>query len=252
MQLKGYLKNSFTRIKYYNSFESDVYWGIPTAELRNENFYNILNLQRKLKKFNIVKNSSHNTFLEVGWTILPMFILLLIALPSMRLLYFMENPLKSILFSYDCSITVIGHQWFWSYEYLTVKYLNVENNYLFKDFFNNFSTESQIFLTNDILFKTFDSYMLPSDEVASVYGLRLLDVDKPLLLPIDTKLKFFITSIDVLHSWAIPSLGIKTDAVPGRLSMVSTIIKNSGVFYGQCSEICGIGHGFMPIKLICV
>jgi len=251
MKLKEYLKNSFTEVNY-NQFENDVYWGIPAVELKHENFLDILNLQYKIKNFNGVRNLTHNTFLEVGWTILPMFILLLIALPSMRLLYFMENPLKSILFTYDCSITVIGHQWYWSYEYLTVDFLEIENSYLFKDFFNLFFDDKKLILTSDVLFKSFDSYMLSTDGVIETLGLRLLDVDKPLIIPVDTKLKFFITSVDVIHSWAIPSLGIKIDAVPGRLSLVSTIVKDCGVFFGQCSEICGIGHGFMPIKLVCL
>jgi heme/copper-type cytochrome/quinol oxidase subunit 2 len=251
MKLKDYIKNSFTEVNY-NRFESDIYWGIPTVELKHANFVDVLNLQREIKIFNVVRNSTHNTILEVGWTILPMIILLLIALPSMRLLYFMENPLKSILFTYDCSVTVIGHQWYWSYEYLTIDYLDIQDSYLFKDYHNSVDTQTTLLLTSDIFFKSFDSYMLPLEEVMANVGLRLLDVDKPLIVPVNTKLKFFITSVDVIHSWAIPSLGIKTDAVPGRLSLVSTIIKDSGIFFGQCSEICGIGHGFMPIKLICL
>jgi hypothetical protein len=101
MNPKDYAKNTFTEFNY-NKFESDVYWGTPIRGFRTESFIDMLNLQHKVTTFNIVKNLTHNTLLEVGWTILPMFILLLIALPSMRLLYFMENPLRAILYTYDC------------------------------------------------------------------------------------------------------------------------------------------------------
>jgi len=127
-------------------------------------------------------------------------------------------------------VKIIGHQWYWSYEIVDVS-VNVNN-------------------TTNILenIEEFDSYMLPIDEL-KVNSLRLLEVDNSLLLPVDFPIKFLITSDDVIHSWAVPSLGIKVDAVPGRLNQIFTIINRIGTFYGQCSELCGIQHGFMPIKV---
>lgn len=158
----------------------------------------------------------HGTVIEIVWTIIPSFVLVLIAIPSFALLYSMDEVV-------DPSVTVkaIGHQWYWSYEY---------SDYLQSD-------EQNV---------AFDSYMLPSDDLE--FGqLRLLDVDNRVVLPVNTHIRFIVTSADVLHSWAVPSFGVKCDAVPGRLNQVSLFIKREGVFYGQCSELCGANHGFMPI-----
>jgi cytochrome c oxidase subunit II len=159
------------------------------------------------------KQIQHHTFLEIIWTVLPCVILLLIAIPSFSLLYAIEdfNVIES-------TIKVIGNQWYWSYEFPG----------------NGFE-------------KTFDSVMI--SEIDLENGLRLLEVDNRLVLPIEKQIRLFITSTDVLHSWAIPSLGIKMDACPGRLNQVALWINRKGVYYGQCSEICGINHSFMPIVL---
>ena len=158
---------------------------------------------------------THHTLLEIIWTIIPSIILYLIAVPSFYLLYSIDEIL-------DPSITLkaIGHQWYWSYEYSDYKI----------DF--------------DIL--TFDSYMLPEDELVKGQ-LRLLEVDNPIVLPVNTHVRLLVTATDVLHCWAVPSLGVKIDAVPGRLNQASIFLKRLGTFYGQCSEICGVNHGFMPI-----
>lgn len=158
----------------------------------------------------------HGTTIEIAWTVAPSLILLFIAIPSFALLYSMDEVV-------DPAVTVkaIGHQWYWSYEY--------------SDY--NQSDEETV---------AFDSYMIPEDDL-SVGQLRLLDVDNRVVIPVDSHIRLIITSADVLHSWAVPSLGVKCDAVPGRLNQVSMFVKREGVFYGQCSELCGANHGFMPI-----
>ena len=155
----------------------------------------------------------HNTALEIGWTLLPCVVLLLIAVPSFSLLYAIEdfNTIES-------SIKIIGNQWYWTYE-----------------------------IPGDGFEKTFDSVMVSEIDLKETNGLRLLEVDARLLLPIEKQMRLFITSTDVLHSWAVPSLGVKMDACPGRLNQVALWINRQGMYYGQCSEICGINHSFMPI-----
>nr|QTT61318.1 cytochrome c oxidase subunit II [Tritia mutabilis] len=149
--------------------------------------------------------------IETIWTIIPAFILIFLALPSLRLLYLLDEI-------GDCSLTVksIGHQWYWSYEYSD--YSNIE----------------------------FDSYMVPTNELEPG-DFRLLEVDHRVVLPTQTDLRVLVTSADVIHSWTVPSLGVKVDAIPGRLNQLGFFIKYPGVFYGQCSEICGANHSFMPI-----
>nr|AHA84993.1 cytochrome c oxidase subunit II [Lunella aff. cinerea STW-2013] len=151
--------------------------------------------------------------IETIWTILPAVILVFLALPSLRLLYLLDEVGSCVL-----TIKSIGHQWYWSYEYSD--FLNIE----------------------------FDSYMIPSDELESGQ-FRLLEVDHRAVVPVNADVRVLVTSADVIHSWAVPSLGVKADAVPGRLNQLSFFVKYPGVFYGQCSEICGANHSFMPIVL---
>nr|YP_009131683.1 cytochrome c oxidase subunit II [Tamiops swinhoei]AJY78630.1 cytochrome c oxidase subunit 2 [Tamiops swinhoei] len=150
---------------------------------------------------------------ETVWTILPAIILILIALPSLRILYMMDEI-------NDPSLTVktMGHQWYWSYEYTDYEDLN------------------------------FDSYMIPTSDLKPG-ELRLLEVDNRVVLPMELPVRMLISSEDVLHSWAIPSLGLKTDAIPGRLNQATLTSTRPGLYYGQCSEICGSNHSFMPIVL---
>ena len=157
-----------------------------------------------------------NTNLEIVWTVTPSFILMVIAIPSFALLYSMDEIVDPSL-----TLKVIGHQWYWTYEY---------SDYSVND-------EGSI---------VFDSYMIPEDDL-ELGQLRLLEVDNRVVLPVNTHIRIIITAADVLHSWAVPALGIKCDAVPGRLNQTSLFLKREGVFYGQCSEICGANHGFMPI-----
>ncbi len=176
-------------------------------------------------RFSKVENSSaqiftHSNLLEIFWTIFPSIILLLIAIPSFSLLYSLDDLINPSL-----TLKIIGHQWFWSYEY------------------------SDPFLVDSNTYKNgifFDSYIkTTSDLTAGMF--RLLETDNRIILPILLHIRLLITSSDVLHSWAVPSFGIKVDACPGRLSEASLFIKREGVFFGQCSEICGVNHAFMPI-----
>nr|YP_009485580.1 cytochrome c oxidase subunit II [Amblythyreus gestroi]AVZ00716.1 cytochrome c oxidase subunit II [Amblythyreus gestroi] len=151
--------------------------------------------------------------IELIWTMLPAIVLIFIALPSLRLLYLMDEINSPLL-----TIKAIGHQWYWSYEY--------------SDFKN---TE-------------FDSYMKPSNDLEA-NEFRLLEVDNRTTLPVNTQVRILVTAADVLHSWAIPSLGMKIDGTPGRLNQGSFTLNRPGLLYGQCSEICGANHSFMPIVI---
>lgn len=155
------------------------------------------------------------TLLEIIWTIVPAVILILIAFPSLKLLYLMDEVMDPAL-----TIKAIGHQWYWSYEY------------------SDYQTETL----------EFDSYMVPTSDL-NKGDFRLLEVDNRLVLPINTHVRILVTGADVLHSFAVPALAVKMDAVPGRLNQTGVFIKRPGIFYGQCSEICGANHSFMPIVI---
>lgn len=151
--------------------------------------------------------------IELIWTILPAITLIFIALPSLRLLYILDeinNPL--------ITIKTIGHQWYWSYEYSD---------------FKNFE---------------FDSYMTPINEIKP-FNFRLLDVDNRIILPYNSQIRILVTAADVIHSWTIPSLGVKIDATPGRLNQTTFLMNRPGLLFGQCSEICGANHSFIPIVI---
>lgn len=169
----------------------------------------------------IVKEIKYGEIIEVVWTIVPAILLLFVAVPSFTLLYSMDELIDPML-----SVKVIGHQWYWSYEYSDYTSSNLEEDSSF----------------------IFDSYMI-NEEDLDFGQLRLLEVDRRVVLPTHTHVRVVITSSDVIHSWAVPSLGLKIDACPGRLNQTSLFIDRPGVYYGQCSEICGINHGFMPIVI---
>lgn len=164
------------------------------------------------------KYTTHGTILELVWTITPAIILMAIAFPSFRLLYIMDEVISPTL-----TIKVVGHQWYWSYELSD-------------------------FLTEDGNTIDFDSYMVPESDL-EVGQFRLLDVDNRLVVPADCHIRLIVTASDVLHSFSVPSLGVKLDCCPGRLNQVSFLAERLGTFYGQCSEICGVWHGFMPIAI---
>jgi cytochrome c oxidase subunit II len=156
---------------------------------------------------------SHNTVLEVVWTAVPVLILVIIAIPSFKLLYFSDVVPKT-----DMTVKAIGRQWYWSYEYPD------QGNF------------------------TFDAYMI-SDEELKDGQLRLLETDNRVVVPVDTNVRIQTTATDVLHSWTIQQFGVKVDAVPGHLNELWFRVTEPGTYYGQCSELCGVNHAFMPITV---
>lgn len=175
-----------------------------------------------IKNFNTESNKiihkyhNHGTLIELVWTISPALVLIAIAFPSFKLLYLMDEVIDPAM-----TIKVAGHQWYWSYEY--------------SDFVNDDGESIE-----------FDSYMIPESDLEEGQ-LRLLEVDNRVVVPVDTHIRFIVTGADVIHDFAVPALGLKMDAIPGRLNQTSVLIQREGTYYGQCSEICGIYHGFMPI-----
>jgi cytochrome c oxidase subunit 2 len=165
----------------------------------------------------VAQKFTHASVLEIVWTLLPAVILVFIAIPSFALLYSLDEVIDPTI-----TLKIIGHQWYWSYEY--------------SDYGNQIGSKTI----------SFDAYMDATDTL-NRGGFRLLETDNRVTLPINTHIRLLITAADVLHSWAVPSFGIKVDACPGRLSQASVFLKRVGVYYGQCSEICGVNHGFMPI-----
>lgn len=168
-----------------------------------------------------IEHCEHNVRLEIIWTVTPIIILIAIALPSLALLYAMEEAVD-----FNLTIKAIGHQWYWSYE---IPHDNTLGLYTIQ----------------------YDSYMVPTDELQPGF-LRLLEVDNRLFLPTKLNVRLLISSADVLHAWAVPSFGIKLDACPGRLNQATLFIKRCGIYFGQCSEICGINHAFMPIVVTAI
>lgn len=162
----------------------------------------------------VPSKTTHNTLLEVLWTVIPVLILMTIAIPSFKLLYFEDRAADA-----EMTVKVTGEQWYWTYEY--------PDNGGF----------------------TFDSMILDEGELGE--HPRLLGVDNPVVLPVDTTVRVLLAApvTGVIHSWAVPSLGVKTDTVPGRLNETWLRINEEGWYYGQCSELCGPGHGFMPIAI---
>nr|AYQ19052.1 cytochrome c oxidase subunit 2 [Galerucinae sp. 1 ACP-2013] len=151
--------------------------------------------------------------IEIIWTILPTITLIFIAIPSLRLIYILDEINNPMI-----TIKAIGHQWYWSYEYSDFK--NIE----------------------------FDSYMIPMNDL-KFFNFRLLEVDNHIITPFESNIRLLVTAADVIHSWTVPSLGVKIDATPGRLNQITFSMSRAGLFYGQCSEICGANHSFMPIVM---
>lgn len=151
--------------------------------------------------------------IELIWTVIPALTLIFIALPSLRLLYLLDEVNIPSL-----TVKVIGHQWYWRYEY------------------------------SDFTDLEFDSYIIPLNELDEG-GFRLLEVDHHTVIPVSLQTRVLVSAADVLHSWAVPALGVKIDANPGRLNQTSFLLNRVGLFYGQCSEICGANHSFIPIVI---
>jgi cytochrome c oxidase subunit 2 len=157
--------------------------------------------------------TAHNTVIEMLWTVVPVLILVIIAIPSFKLMYYMDrvpNP--------DMTIKVTGHQWYWTYDYPD---------------------------QGDL---TFDSNLIPDADLNPGQK-RLLDVDNPLVVPVDTVIRVYVTGTDVIHSWFIPSFGVQEYAIVGRLNETWMKVERPGVYYGECNQICGVNHAFMPIKV---
>ena len=169
-----------------------------------------------LKGVHINQNLLEIQIVEWIWTLIPAALLLQIALPSLLLLYILDESVDRTL-----TLKTIGHQWYWRYEY--------------RDFWSIGERGLE-----------FDAYIVATRDLDK-RGFRLLDVDNRAVLPIHTQVRILISSADVLHAWSVPSLGVKADAVPGRLNQVKFISQRPGVYFGQCSEICGANHRFMPI-----
>ncbi len=164
----------------------------------------------------VPSHTSHNPLIEVLWTVVPVLILVIIAIPSFKLMYFMDrvpNP--------DMTIKVTGHQWYWSYEYPDQKSLAFDSNIIQ------------------------DANLKPGQ-------LRLLDVDNPLVVPVHENIRVLVTSTDVIHSWFVPPFGVQEYAVIGRLNESWFNVDREGTYYGECNQICGINHAFMPIKIVAV
>ncbi len=161
----------------------------------------------------VPSRTSHHTVLEVAWTVVPVIILIVIAVPSFKLLYAAERIPQA-----DMTVKVTGHQWYWDYEY------------------------------PDHGGFTFSSYMIPEADLKPGQR-RLLEVDNRVVVPVNATVRVLVTAGDVIHSWAIPSFGVKKDGVPGRINETWFKAEREGVYYGQCSEICGTNHGYMPIAV---
>jgi cytochrome c oxidase subunit 2 len=161
----------------------------------------------------VPSKTAHNTKLEVIWTVIPIIILVVIAIPSLRVHYFMEDAENA-----EMDLKVTGYQWYWGYKYPS---------------HGGFE---------------FESRMIPDKDIKEGQ-VRLLSVDNPVVVPVDTKIRVLLTGSDVIHSWAMPAFGVKRDAMPGRLNETWFKATRTGTFYGQCSELCGVGHGFMPIEV---
>lgn len=172
-----------------------------------------------------------NEKLELLWTITPCFILIIIALPSLQVLYYLEDMVDPIL-----TVKIIGHQWYWSYEIVSLEFSESATNHHLDHKKENLNTEFDYNIK-------LDSYVCQNELF------RLLSTDNHLILPYHSVIRGLVTSEDVIHSWALPRLGLKIDANPGRLNIVQIFRTRAGLMYGQCSEICGVNHALIPIKL---
>jgi len=210
------LNKTLLSIKLINIEKCNLY-------IRSLFFYNIATTNIVNGKF------VEQKVLEFNWTLVPCLVLILISVPSFHVLYINEEIINPAL-----TVNIMGHQWFWSYDYTD----------LFPYWFNLIAESVDI---DDFVI---ESYMEPEEFLRTdVTSFRLYETEEPLFLPVRVHLRLMISSFDVLHSFAMPSMGLKVDAVPGRINQLELFIKRTGVFFGQCSEICGVGHAFMPIEI---
>ena len=219
----GIVLPDYIKKKDYNFYESIIVERFLSYYLFNITS-NGLYYYEGYDNFLMTHQFRHSMNLEYIFGIFPTIIIGFIILPSMYLLYSNEVEINPGL-----TIKIIGHQWFWSYESSNISYIKNLNKFFFIDY-------------------NYESIIINEDDLPEG-GKRLLETDTSLLLPYNIAIKFLITSSDVLHAWALPELGIKVDAVPGRLNQAITIPSNLGLYYGQCTELCGVSHGIMPIKV---
>nr|AZL93272.1 cytochrome c oxidase subunit 2 [Helorus sp. ZJUH_2016017] len=204
---ENYLQNANSSIMEFMIFFHDLTMNIVTFIISLISIMYLFLFNNKYKNRSFSKNHP----LEIIWTMIPMMILTLIAIPSLKILYLTEEWNYPLM-----SIKSTSFQWYWKFELSNFKNLNFDSFMIKKNYLNNF---------------------------------RILDVDNHLILPFNTKINLLITSNDVIHSFSLPSLGIKIDAIPGRLNQTYILSKRPGIFFGQCSEICGMNHSFMPIVI---
>lgn len=169
-------------------------------------------------------NLTHGATLEIFWTATPSILLLFIGVPTFALLYSLEEGFECVF-----TLKVIAHQWYWSYEY--------------SDFTHSLMSNKEAFACE------YDSFMVHTEDLEKAHQLRLLQVDNLVSIVVDSPIRVLVTSADVLHSWAVPAFGVKMDCICGRLNQFFLYANKPGVFYGQCSELCGENHGFMPIMV---
>ena len=208
----GFIEPASPIMKRLDAFHDGLLWmifGISTFVIILL-VYVALRFNKKANP--VASKTTHNVFIEIIWTIIPVLILIAIAIPSFKIMYDADKVEDA-----DMTLKVVGRQWYWQYEY-----------------------------PDDGI--AFDSYII-ADEDLKKGQLRLLDVDNRVVLPVDTNVRILVTGGDVIHSWSVPAFGIKTDAVPGRTNETWVRITKPGVYYGQCSELCGVNHGFMPIAV---
>lgn len=177
-----------------------------------------------------VSSFTHSKELEIVWTSIPAIILLLLATPSFSLLYSMDEIADPTV-----TLKIIGHQWYWSYEYSDIQTHCLNDSSL------------------EVPSLKYSCYLTALETLPEKQGyFRLLETNRRIVLPANTHLRLLVTSADVLHSWTVPSFGVKVDACPGRLNQLNMFLKRTGLFFGQCSEICGVNHAFMPIALLAI
>lgn len=286
--ISSYIVSIYLRRKNYNTDLPNVAVNRAILKLKNDTIESAvitnvfqsyhLNLYYWMQTYYTLRsgiyNFTHSTFIEIVWTVIPSLVLVFIGVPSFILLYAMDEIIEP-----DLVVKCIGHQWYWTYEIEYPNYFynsDIDLSYL-NSLDNNIDVNSSdwwdIAMSKAIAISKSETeqmedgvinlenirwgYLNFSSNIATVDNLekgapRLLEVDNPLFLPVKTHIDLLVTSNDVLHCWTVPSFGVKMDAVPGRLNHANVFIERSGVFYGQCSEICGVLHGFMPIKVVAV
>ena len=187
----------------------------------------------------VASKTSHHTVLEIVWTIVPIAILVVIGVPSFKLLYFQDTVPES-----GVVIKATGNQWYWSYEYVDEDELSFDSVMLPSNYFTDYDTDPEIKVEMDEAKADIQRMMGRTGDLETF---RLLETDTRIVVPVNTNIKLEVTGSDVIHSWAIPSFGVKIDAVPGRTNQTWFNAREVGTYYGQCSELCGIKHAFMPI-----